>query len=84
MATGCPALGQPQSIHLEKPAAASPSVRQGDGFPRAASLGVGLATVRTLLRRAFDKTDTHRQAELVRLMLAHRLPAAPNGPATES
>jgi DNA-binding CsgD family transcriptional regulator len=37
--------------------------------------------VRTLLQRAFDKTDTHRQAELVRLMLAHRLPAAPDGAA---
>jgi DNA-binding CsgD family transcriptional regulator len=40
-------------------------------------LGVTLATVRTLLQRAFDKTDTHSQAELVHLMLAHRLPAAP-------
>ena len=38
------------------------------------SLGVTLATVRTLLQRAFDKTDTHRQADLIRLMLAHRLP----------
>ena len=42
----------------------------------AGSLGVSLATVRTLLQRTFDKTDTHSQAELVRLMLAHRLPAA--------
>jgi DNA-binding CsgD family transcriptional regulator len=40
----------------------------------AAKLGVTLATVRTLLQRAFDKTETHSQAELVRLMLAHRLP----------
>lgn len=40
----------------------------------AARLGVSLATVRTLLQRAFAKTDTHRQADLVRLMLAHRLP----------
>jgi DNA-binding CsgD family transcriptional regulator len=37
-------------------------------------LGVTLATVRTLLQRAFDKTGTHSQAGLVRLMLAHRLP----------
>ena len=43
----------------------------------AAALGVSLATVRTLLQRAFDKTGTHSQAELVRLMLAHRVPAGP-------
>jgi DNA-binding CsgD family transcriptional regulator len=42
----------------------------------AEDLGISLATVRTLLQRAFDKTGTHSQAELVRLMLAHRLPAA--------
>lgn len=40
-------------------------------------LGVSLATVRTLLQRAFEKTETHSQAELVHLMLAHRLPTAP-------
>ncbi|MFO1157212.1 MAG: helix-turn-helix transcriptional regulator [Reyranellaceae bacterium] len=45
----------------------------------AGSLGVSLATVRTLLQRAFDKTDTHSQAELVRLMLAHRLPGIASG-----
>jgi DNA-binding CsgD family transcriptional regulator len=37
----------------------------------AQKLGVSLATVRTLLQRVFEKTDTHRQSELVRLMLAH-------------
>lgn len=42
----------------------------------AARLSVSLSTVRTLLQRAFAKTDTHRQAELVRLMMAHRLPNA--------
>lgn len=42
----------------------------------AARLSVGLSTVRTLLQRVFDKTGTHRQAELVRLMMAHRLPNA--------
>jgi DNA-binding CsgD family transcriptional regulator len=47
----------------------------------AAKLGVSLATVRTLLQRAFENTDTHRQADLVRLMLAHRVPAATNGAA---
>src|SRR5262249_14670180 len=39
----------------------------------AENLGVSLATVRTLLQRAFEKTDTHRQSELVRLLLAHRV-----------
>jgi DNA-binding CsgD family transcriptional regulator len=32
-------------------------------------LSVSLATVRTHLQHVFDKTDTHRQAELVRLLL---------------
>jgi DNA-binding CsgD family transcriptional regulator len=41
----------------------------------AGRLGVSLATVRTLLQRTFEKTGTHRQAELVGLLLAHRLPA---------
>jgi DNA-binding CsgD family transcriptional regulator/PAS domain-containing protein len=31
-------------------------------------LGVSLTTVRTHLQHVFDKTDTHRQAELVRLL----------------
>ncbi len=33
-------------------------------------LSISLATVRTHLQRVFDKTDTHRQAELVRLLFA--------------
>jgi DNA-binding CsgD family transcriptional regulator len=41
----------------------------------AENLGVTLSTVRTHLQRAFEKTDTRRQSELVRLLLAHRLPA---------
>jgi DNA-binding CsgD family transcriptional regulator len=45
----------------------------------AENLGVTLSTVRTHLQRAFEKTDTRRQSELVRLLLAHRLPAAPTG-----
>lgn len=32
-----------------------------------AMLGVGMATVRTHLKRLIIKTDTHRQAELVGL-----------------
>jgi DNA-binding CsgD family transcriptional regulator len=39
----------------------------------AQKLGVTLATVRTLLQRVFEKTNTHRQSELVRLMLAHHV-----------
>jgi DNA-binding CsgD family transcriptional regulator len=34
-------------------------------------LGASPATVRTHLQRVFDKTGTHRQSELVRLVLAH-------------
>jgi DNA-binding CsgD family transcriptional regulator len=33
-------------------------------------LSVSYQTVRTHLQHAFDKTDTHRQAELVRLVLS--------------
>jgi DNA-binding CsgD family transcriptional regulator len=36
----------------------------------AEELSVSFATVRTHLQHVFDKTDTHRQAELVRLLLA--------------
>jgi DNA-binding CsgD family transcriptional regulator len=32
-------------------------------------LSISLPTVRTHLQHVFDKTDTHRQAELVRLLL---------------
>jgi DNA-binding CsgD family transcriptional regulator len=46
----------------------------------AENLGITLSTVRTHLQRAFEKIDTRRQSELVRLLLAHRLPAvAPTG-----
>jgi DNA-binding CsgD family transcriptional regulator len=47
------------------------------------NLGVTLSTVRTHLQRAFEKTATRRQSELVRLLLAHRLPpAGSTGPRT--
>lgn len=43
----------------------------GDGLkPIAADLAVSPATVKTHLQHIFEKTDTHRQAELVRLLLA--------------
>ena len=45
-------------------------VLRGDGRkPIADELSVTLATVKTHLQHVFDKTDTHRQAELVRLLL---------------
>jgi DNA-binding CsgD family transcriptional regulator len=46
-------------------------VTQGDGLrPIADELSLSMATVKTHLQHVFDKTDTHRQAELVRLLLA--------------
>lgn len=36
----------------------------------AASLAMGVGTARTHLKQILQKTDTHRQAELVRLMLS--------------
>jgi DNA-binding CsgD family transcriptional regulator len=36
--------------------------------PLADALGLSLSTVRTQLQRAFEKTGTHRQAELVELL----------------
>ena len=45
-------------------------VMRGDGLkPISADLAVSRATVNTHLQHIFDKTDTHRQAELVRLLL---------------
>lgn len=38
--------------------------------PVADELAVSLTTIRTHLQHVFDKTDTHRQAELVRLLLS--------------
>lgn len=44
---------------------------RGDGLkPISADLALSMATVKTHLHHIFDKTDTHRQAELVRLLLA--------------
>ena len=45
-------------------------VLDGTGLvPIAEELAMSLATVRTHMQHVFDKTDTHRQAELVRLLL---------------
>jgi DNA-binding CsgD family transcriptional regulator/PAS domain-containing protein len=47
-------------------------IARGDGIQAAADrLGIGRSTARTHLQRIFDKTGTHRQAELVRLLLTH-------------
>jgi DNA-binding CsgD family transcriptional regulator len=43
--------------------------RGGDVKEIAEELSVSLATVRTHLQHVFDKTDTHRQSELVRRLL---------------
>jgi DNA-binding CsgD family transcriptional regulator len=44
---------------------------RGSGLkPIAADLALSMATVKTHLHHIFNKTDTHRQAELVRLLLA--------------
>ena len=51
-------------------AAVAMQLTEGDGLAAVASrLGVSSSTVRTHLTRIFDKTSTHRQAELVRLLL---------------
>jgi DNA-binding CsgD family transcriptional regulator len=48
-------------------------VAGGHGLkPIADELALSMATVKTHLQRVFAKTDTHRQAELVRLLLALR------------
>lgn len=45
-------------------------ILNGDGLkPVAEELNLSLATVKTHLQHVFDKTGTHRQAELVRLLL---------------
>jgi len=51
-------------------AAIAVEVLQADGLQAAAGrLGISLATARTHIAHVFDKTGTHRQAELVRLLL---------------
>jgi DNA-binding CsgD family transcriptional regulator len=46
-------------------------VMRGDGLkPISADLALSMATVKTHIHHIFSKTDTHRQAELVRLLLA--------------
>jgi DNA-binding CsgD family transcriptional regulator len=61
------------------------SVQRGHGLhPVADELSVSLATVRAHLQHVFEKTGTHRQAELVRLLWNIQLladtPAHPRRP----
>ncbi len=45
-------------------------VTRGDGLkPISEDMALSIATVKTHMHHVFDKTDTHRQAELVRLLL---------------
>jgi DNA-binding CsgD family transcriptional regulator len=61
-------------------ARAALALLDGGGLSAVADrLSVRLSTVRTLVQRAFAKTGTHRQAELVRLITA-REPPAEEGP----
>lgn len=67
-----------EQIYRLTPAEARLAVHLGSGaaLPEAAkALGITVATVRTQLRSIFDKTHTHRQAELV--ILIARLSALP-------
>lgn len=44
---------------------------RGDGLkPISEDMALSIATIKTHVHHIFDKTDTHRQAELVRLLLA--------------
>lgn len=52
-------------------------VRGADLKQISEELSVSVTTVRTHLQHVFNKTDTHRQAELVGLVLAHQQPTMP-------
>jgi len=53
-------------------------VSRGHGLkPIAEELTLSTATVKSHLQRVFDKTNTHRQAELARLLFAHTLCSTP-------
>lgn len=54
-------------------AAFAVEIAKGDGKPAAAERrGISFATARTHLSNIFEKTGTHRQAELIRLLLDRR------------
>lgn len=58
-------------------------IAKGDGLKASAKrLGIAITTGRSHLRRVFEKTETRRQAELVRLISAFRLSAPESGAGT--
>src|SRR5262245_48357308 len=62
-------------------AAVAVQMLRGQGLQAAAAeLRVTLSTVRIHLQRVFEKTGTHRQAELVRLLLATQAGLLPDDP----
>ena len=73
-------LAQPDLAALRKlygltraEAAVALAVCRGQGLKAvSAALGIHLSTTRTHLQRVFEKTNTHRQAELARLLLVAR------------
>lgn len=69
----CPTTTLMRNIFGMTRAEAEVAVRilNGEGLkPISEELSLSLATVKTHLQHVFDKTQTHRQAELVRLLLA--------------
>ena len=52
-------------------AAVAVELLNGHGLKAAAALGIAPVTARTHLTAIFGKTGTHRQAELVRVLLQH-------------
>ena len=68
-----PALLRRQFDLTPAEAALAGEILRGDGLSAcAARLGIKPSTARTHLRRVFEKTGTHRQAELVRLLVLCR------------
>jgi len=63
-------MSRPRAQFTEAEAAVAVEVLKTDGLQAMAGrLGISLATAHTHLAQVFDKTGTHRQAELVRLLL---------------
>jgi DNA-binding CsgD family transcriptional regulator len=67
-----PPADQLRRLYALTPAEAAVALRvaRGEGLSAVAdALGISRSTAQTHLLRIFEKTDTHRQAELVRLLL---------------
>lgn len=79
-----PALLRRQFDLTRAEAALAGEILRGDGLSAcAARLGIKPSTARTHLRRVFEKTGTHRQAELVRLLVLCRPIFAEGGEACD-